>query len=180
MCNKAVVPPCAGRKRHARPKTAGAHFYKHSAVREALVRKIRLIDALPEGRYWQSLHQQACRRWGWLNSKRNCSTKASAGEALNHQSPFSAAVQTQTISVEQRYFVLSGSISIMPCWISRARRPEAGLHLRRARPCGADVRLSVGGYPDNARAKGEFHSPLDPPTNRARAFRVLSVARQTG
>src|SRR5580700_2302375 len=59
MCNKAVVPPCAGRKRHARPKTAGAHFYKHSAVREALVRKIRLIDALPEGRYWQSLHQQA-------------------------------------------------------------------------------------------------------------------------
>jgi hypothetical protein len=121
----------------------------------------------------------ACRRWGWLNSKRNCSTKASAGEALNHQSPFSAAVQTQTISVEQRYFVLSGSISIMPCWISRARRPEAGLHLRRARPCGADVRLSVGGYPDNARAKGEFHSPLDPPTNRARAFRVLSVARQT-
>jgi hypothetical protein len=34
MCNKVVVPPCAGRKRHARPKTAGAHLYKRSAVRE--------------------------------------------------------------------------------------------------------------------------------------------------
>jgi len=70
MCNKAVVPPCAGRKRHARPKTAGAHFYKHSAVREALVRKIRLIDALPEGRYWQSLHQQArvAAGVGWIQN----------------------------------------------------------------------------------------------------------------
>jgi len=34
-------------------------------------------------------------------------------------------------------------------------------------------------YPDNTRAKGEFLSPHDPPTKRARAFRDLSVARQT-
>ncbi len=189
MCNKAVVPPCAGRKRHARPKTAGAHLYKRSAVREIRPRgwriEVRQLAALlgsicpsrargDTSSGWTTPCNQPREAWAAKSIAKMPPKKALRRSARSITQCRSAlfAADRRTASPVQR-------TASPGRWLSRSQRTGCRLMCPSARPlsnkqrtCNVLLRRGRSGQNDRIRAIGEKPSR----TIKARSWTVRSWA----